>query len=384
MPLEPVCATGATCVRAYRQNEKILVTPGILTRENPEVTGWFGYSVELHSCALADEVLSLPYMTRRGPVARSVRTLFLVASVAIVTAFGVVAQAQTCTTPEAQLTSPADGSTLVPDPVTGLVTFTWCNASADYFVTIETFPGAHDLFFNFVGGEGGGFTSMSLSPSCLPTLPRGCIPPNGEHLTFGLQTTKAKQLLGPAHRYSFTAPTASSTKPDFAITSSKATLAIPAAGGSASTSVTVTGQAGYNGIVNFSCSGLPANSSCSFTPLTVASGGNTTMTIATAARQAAALKHPRLDWLTSIAGSACAVVLIVGVPAQRRKRIGLWSAILLLVVLGSMLSFIGCGGAAAPKQAPVTTGTPAGTFTVTVTASDGVLTHTTAVTLAVP
>jgi hypothetical protein len=317
-------------------------------------------------------------------VARSVRTLFLVASVAIVTAFGVVAQAQTCTTPEAQLTSPADGSTLVPDPVTGLVTFTWCNASADYFVTIETFPGAHDLFFNFVGGEGGGFTSLSLSPSCLPTLPRACIPPNGEHLTFGLQTTKAKQLLG-AHRYSFTAPTAASTKPDFAITSSKSALAIPAAGASASTSLTVTGQAGYNGIVNFSCSGLPANSSCSFTPFTVGSGGNTTMTIATAARQAAALQHPRsLDWFTSIAGSSFAVVLIVGVPA-RRKRIGLSSAILLLVVLGSILSFVGCGGAAAPKQAPtVTAGTPAGTFTVTVTASDGVLTHTTAVTLTVP
>jgi hypothetical protein len=318
-------------------------------------------------------------------VARSVRTLFLVASVAIVTAFGVVAQAQTCTTPEAQLTSPADGSTLVPDPVTGLVTFTWCNASADYFVTIETFPGAHDLFFNFVGGEGGGFTSLTLGPSCLPTLPRACIPPNGEHLTFGLQTTKAKQLLG-AHRYTFTAPTASSTKADFAITSSKSALAIPAAGGSASTSLTVTGQAGYNGIVNFSCSGLPANSNCSFTPPTVAGGGNTTMTIATAARQAAALKHPRsLDWFASNAESSFAVVLIVGVSAGPRKRIGLWSAILLLVVLGSILSFVGCGGAAAPKQAPtVTIGTPAGTFTVTVTASDGVLTHTTAVTLTVP
>lgn len=50
--------------------------------------------------------------------------------------------------PVAELLGPAPGSTLP----AGAVTFEWCNATADYFLTVETIPAAHDIFFAFTEG----------------------------------------------------------------------------------------------------------------------------------------------------------------------------------------------------------------------------------------
>jgi hypothetical protein len=129
--------------------------------------------------------------------------------VAVVFALAAMAaQAQTCTTPDATLISPTNGAVLQ----LGTLTFSWCNASADYFVTIESVPGAHDIFFAFTGGAGGGagqnFLSLPVvtlpSLSCATVSPTGCIPALGETIYFTLQTVKAKQILG-THQYTFTA-----------------------------------------------------------------------------------------------------------------------------------------------------------------------------------
>jgi ASPM-SPD-2-Hydin domain-containing protein/HYDIN/CFA65/VesB family protein/centrosomal CEP192-like protein len=133
--------------------------------------------------------------------------------VAVFALAAMAAQAQNCSTPEATLTSPANGSTLVPDGA-GNITWNWCNASADYFVTIETVPGAHDIFFAFTGGAGGGAGQNFLtfpavpslpSPLCSPVPPIGCIPELGEHIYFTLDTVKNKTIIG-THSYGFTAP----------------------------------------------------------------------------------------------------------------------------------------------------------------------------------
>src|SRR6266568_2254672 len=52
----------------------------------------------------------------------------------------------TCPGSVAQLVCPAPGTTLPGNDVT----FTWCNANADYFLEIESVPGAHDVFYAFV------------------------------------------------------------------------------------------------------------------------------------------------------------------------------------------------------------------------------------------
>jgi hypothetical protein len=101
--------------------------------------------------------------------------------VVVVLAFAaVVAQAQTCT--DAQITSPTNGATLTPNAA-GQVTFSWCNANADYFLVLESVPGAHDIFYAIVT-----VTSVSLGPSCSPTPPIQCIPMNGEPIYAHLQT----------------------------------------------------------------------------------------------------------------------------------------------------------------------------------------------------
>jgi hypothetical protein len=127
-------------------------------------------------------------------------TLFVV-TVAALTA--TAASAQT-TCPVAQLISPTPGSTLP----AGAVTFEWCNANADYFLTVESIPGAHDIFFAFAGGAGpgAGVISVTLGPACAPTSPTGCIPASGESIFVTLWTLKRGAVVPPSpFNYTFTA-----------------------------------------------------------------------------------------------------------------------------------------------------------------------------------
>jgi Big-like domain-containing protein/FIMAH domain-containing protein len=149
---------------------------------------------------------------------RIVLGLFM--AVAVLAVAATVAQAQPCPGTVAQIdpanipgTGPAPGSTLQAD-ANGFVTFTWCNASADYFLIIETVQGDHDIFFAFTGGAGGGagqnFLTLPIVPSlpnalCAATPPVGCIPAKGETIFFTLDTVKNKQILGSV-QYTFTAP----------------------------------------------------------------------------------------------------------------------------------------------------------------------------------
>lgn len=125
----------------------------------------------------------------------------------------VCVQAQT-TCNGAQLISPTNGSTLP----SGAVNFTWCNANADYFLTIESVPGAHDIFFAFVGGvgPGAGQVSVTLGPACAAVSPIQCIPPRGETIHVTLDTTRAHAIIS-SFQYTFTA--ASSTPVAPALTS---------------------------------------------------------------------------------------------------------------------------------------------------------------------
>ena len=52
----------------------------------------------------------------------------------------------TCPGSVAQMVCPPPGTTLAGNDVT----FTWCNANADYFLEIESVQGAHDIFYALV------------------------------------------------------------------------------------------------------------------------------------------------------------------------------------------------------------------------------------------
>ena len=57
--------------------------------------------------------------------------------------------AVSCPGAVAQMVCPTPGTTLAGNDVT----FTWCNANADYFLQIESAPGAHDIFYALVSAQ---------------------------------------------------------------------------------------------------------------------------------------------------------------------------------------------------------------------------------------
>ncbi len=149
-------------------------------------------------------------------------------------------------------------------------------------------------------------------------------------------------------------------------------------GEAASFTVAVVPGAGFVLPVSLACSGLPANTTCSFSPASVASGSGTSkLTVQTSAPRettAAAMRWKGLG------GTALAGTFLLCVAGSRRK----WpvTMLILMVGLGTALAIGGCGGSHS-----LTGGTPVGTDTVTVTATAGngaqTLTHKATVTLLV-
>jgi uncharacterized protein (TIGR03118 family) len=192
-----------------------------------------------------------------------------------------------------------------------------------------------------------------------------------------------------------TANAAPAPTSDFNIGASPSTLTI-SAGQPASFTVTVGGLNGFNSAVTLTCSGQPANSTCSFSPASVtpASGGTVTsmMTISTSSspymhaglisgnqtggRYAMILPIPALLLLSAfLAGSI------------RRSRVagnkwipGLAGSLTLLFVSACLLAASGCGGYGMNNPG---NGTQRGMATVMVTGTSGSLTHSTSVTLTV-
>jgi uncharacterized protein (TIGR03118 family) len=170
---------------------------------------------------------------------------------------------------------------------------------------------------------------------------------------------------------------------DFNISVTPATATL-AAGQSASFVVTVGGLNGFNSEVTFSCSGQPANSTCSFSPanLTPTSGGNATtkLTVSTTGANspgpygmAATLpKYPM-----GLSGLLFAALILV-VLFRSELAVGLLLGRLRLtvssLVLAAMclLALSGCGGGGSSTKVA---GTPTGAATMMVVATSGSISH---------
>ena len=154
------------------------------------------------------------------------------------------------------------------------------------------------------------------------------------------------------------------TTPTFNLTTTSSTLPSVVAGGTATSTLTVTPAGGFNQTVTFSCSGLPAESTCSFSPASVtpnATAASTTLTISTTA--------PRTTGFNVTFGLA-ALLLLAGwsAPRLRSPRLRPVAVGLSLVLLPS------CGGGGdggTEPPPPPTGGTPAGTYPIVVTATSG-------------
>jgi len=151
--------------------------------------------------------------------------------------------------------------------------------------------------------------------------------------------------------------------PDFALAVSGASLMIPS-GQNATTKVMVTPSNGFDEPVAFTCSGLPAGVSCSFSPASVTppSGAvSSTLTLTASTTMSLGRSNP----LFPIAFSVGALVAI-----RRRPRRLL---ILLAISLVGLMAFTACGGGISgggshqPKTAILTVTATAGTLQHTAT-----------------
>jgi hypothetical protein len=171
--------------------------------------------------------------------------------------------------------------------------------------------------------------------------------------------------------------------PAFSITqqpggSSSATVT---AGKPATYALSLGPSAGYSGNITLSCSGLPANAACSFSPATLAISGGTpvsfTLTIATGTTQSS---------LVLALGMASGGFLLL-LPLRKCRRQMAVCLAMGLVLMTAGLS--GCGGGGGGSTTPTQPSSPAvttvapGTYTIQVVASDGTTTQKMAVTLVV-
>jgi subtilase family serine protease len=177
--------------------------------------------------------------------------------------------------------------------------------------------------------------------------------------------------------------------PDFTVTAGALSAATVAKGGSATSTITVGSMAGFNGTVTLACSvtggGTPAPK-CTLAPSSIAnSSGTSTLTISTTAAHvvSGAVISPQpgvgFGWLVVSGSALFAGIFFLGAPSGRRRMAGLGLMLLVFLAAG-----VGCGGGSSSSGNTQTGGTPAGSYTITVTGTSGSMTpHTAAVTLTV-
>lgn len=136
--------------------------------------------------------------------------------------------------------------------------------------------------------------------------------------------------------------------------------------------VTATGNQAFSGTINLSCSGLPANASCTFVPAVIQSSGSSLLTVATAGPTVATrdtLGPRRNNTFLAL----FVPVMLIGF-GRRRLRGGHAKRVSLLFLCAAVLASIGflsgCGGATTSINTVKST---TGTTSITVVAQSGTI-----------
>jgi subtilase family serine protease len=173
--------------------------------------------------------------------------------------------------------------------------------------------------------------------------------------------------------------------PTYSMSSSPNSITIAKAGLGGSTTVSITALNGFTGTVKLSCavSSTTAEITCSVPATATVTSGKATanLSVTTTAPHAvpgptSASQRVPSGWL----GGSLALIagaVLVGAPTRRR-----WNFALGLILLTIVFAAVGCGGSS-NNSTPKNPGTPAGTYTVTVTGTSGSTSRTTAVSVTV-
>ncbi|MGA8150353.1 MAG: protease pro-enzyme activation domain-containing protein [Terriglobales bacterium] len=172
-------------------------------------------------------------------------------------------------------------------------------------------------------------------------------------------------------------------------TASPTTVNVSAPGQSGKTTISITPIAGFSQAVSFSCGPLPAEAACSFNPTSVTPSGKavtTTLTITTTAASASLRQDPvgrsAAPFYAPLFPGLLGLVMAAGAGGKPKRR-GMRLLLLTVILCALTLCLPGCGGGSGGGNTG-NPGTPAGSSTVTVTATaSSVLSHPVQITLSV-
>jgi hypothetical protein len=180
----------------------------------------------------------------------------------------------------------------------------------------------------------------------------------------------------------------SGTGMDFSLAASPSSATVNA-GQLANLNLVVSPDGGFNQLVSFTCSGAPANATCTVRPSSVTPNGSSSasvsVSITTTARSFIVPRIRRSPPSTGLPVlallGALAMFWSLVVKARQRLALGLCSVVLLIVFVSGCAGLVGQPGVSPPGSG---SGTQAGTYTLTVTGtSSGNLSHSFAFTLKV-
>lgn len=165
----------------------------------------------------------------------------------------------------------------------------------------------------------------------------------------------------------------SGTGPDFSLSPPSPQAVTVSAGGTATYTIAITPSGGFNQSVSFTCSGAPSLTTCNVSPNPVSLNGiaavNATVTITTMA-PSGLLSPFRIDSSaqrnlkpTSLLAAVFAILLILALPASRKRKRFQWIPLGAFTLLAMTLT--SCGGSSATKA--TIPGTQTGTYAITVT-----------------
>jgi hypothetical protein len=253
------------------------------------------------------------------------------------------------------------------------------SGGSDAFITELNTTGTGLVYSSYLGGTGdedydattasffgGGVAVDSFGDAFLTGSTTSS---SGLSLPGALQTS-----FGGAPFDAFVAVVPSAASVDFTITASPDLGAVNP-GSSATSTITVTGENGYSKTVNLSCSvsggGTPAPT-CSFSANSVSGSGTSTLTASTTGPTGALFHRSNIFYAMFLPLSGLALIGTgFGCADSRRKKV--LGFLMLYAILAALLLLPACGGGG--SHPPPHGGTPAGTYTITVTGTDGTLTH---------
>jgi hypothetical protein len=247
---------------------------------------------------------------------------------------------------------------------------------------------------------GGGYTSAATalsSDSASINIPAGALATGSD--TLMASYTPDSNSSSTYNSATGTSPqvtvTAAPANPSFTVSGTAVAVAPGATTGNVST-ITVTPASGFTGSVALVAAitsspagalDLPTLSFGSSSPVGISGAAPETaiLTISTTAATSAALfspERPGVPW-SAAGGAALSCVLLVGIPARRRRWRSMLGMLLLLVILASGTLACGGGDSGGGSGRTSNPGTTAGTYTVTVTGTSGAITATGTINLTV-